>query len=193
VRTSLSWRKAASSSQGISYTVITSFHNMSEPKIHYRVHKIQPLNPLLRHFNPLPNITPYSLKIHLLLSSKLCVSPLRSFFPSEFSAEVMYFLLFLNMAIRHTFVLSPYWHLMMRIHYKASLCDISVIALSQLNHYISYNCSLTFIVRFSSIYVQNFQVVSSFQVFRTNIFMYFSFLSYKLHTLPTASCLILSP
>jgi hypothetical protein len=72
-----------------------------EPKVHYRIHKSQPLVPNLSQLHPVHTFQPYFLRYILILSSHLRLGLPSGLFLSHFPTEVLYtFLISLMRATR---------------------------------------------------------------------------------------------
>jgi hypothetical protein len=61
--------------------------NLWNPKFHYRVHNSPPLVPILDQINPVHSTSSYLSKIHLILSSHLCLGLPSSSFLLAFSLK----------------------------------------------------------------------------------------------------------
>jgi hypothetical protein len=64
------------------------------PKVHYHVHKSPPLVPVSSQINPVHTIPSYLSKIHLILSTHLCIGLSSGLFPSDFPNKILYAFLF---------------------------------------------------------------------------------------------------
>jgi len=56
--------------------------SLRNPKFHYRVHKRPPMEPILSQLNPVRPIDPHLSKVHLKLSSNLCLGLPSGLLPS---------------------------------------------------------------------------------------------------------------
>jgi len=64
---------------------------LCDMKVHYHVHQSLPLVPILNQsIQSMPLFPSYSLKIHLILSWHLCLSPLCSLIPSGFQTKTLF-------------------------------------------------------------------------------------------------------
>jgi hypothetical protein len=73
---------------------------LSNPKVHYRVHKILPLVPVLSQINPIHTIPSYISKIHFNIIHPLRLGLLSGLFPSVFPTNVLYAFL-LSLLVLH--------------------------------------------------------------------------------------------